>query len=77
MPRSFTETLVRLLGLYLILTGLAQSLHGLVLDWQMELDTGDPSGWLWGLGWLVVGGVVLAGSAPIATWAHCEEADHA
>lgn len=75
MPRSTTETLVRLLGLYFLLSGAGDLLYGAV---QMARFNDAPASfWLGGIGPLLVGFIILMLSRQLADFAHCEEVDRA
>ena len=75
MPRSTTETLVRLLGLYFLLSGAGDLVYGAV---QMNaFDDTPATAFLGGLGPLFVGVVILLLARQLADFAHCEEASHA
>lgn len=71
-----TETLVRLMGLYFLLSGIADVVYGIVQMVRFRAsEFAEASGlyWLGGLGPVLLGGLILALSRPLAEWAHCEE----
>ena len=75
MPRSLTETLVRLLGLYFLLSGVGDLVFGAV---QMNAFDDTPVlAFLGGLGPMLVGFIILMLSRQLADFAHCEEAGRA